>query len=325
MTHEITTLVAQYGLWLVFLGVLGEQLGLPIPAVPLLVVAGSLAAFGHLSVAGIIAVALLACLAGDLAWYAAGRRYGLRVMSALCRVSLSPDSCVYQSEVRFERWRGQVLIAAKFVPGLSLVAPPLAGALGLPLRAFLLFDGLGALLWVGVAVAVGDLFASRIDGVLDAVADAGSLALGGVLALLAVYIAVRWWRRRRDHAARQVPSVAVAQLRAEQAGMTPPVVVDVRSRIARRADPRVIEGALLADVDHVADAVRGIPHWQPLVPYCSCPHEATSARAAASLLALGYRNVRPLRGGLPAWDDAGYPVQSLPPGDATGGGPAAST
>src|SRR5713101_101726 len=97
-------LITEYGLALVFANVLLEQLGLPIPAVPALVVAGALAAEGELSPLAAFGVAFVACMIGDAVWYLAGRRYGRRVMKFLCRVSLSPDSCVRQTEFRFERW-----------------------------------------------------------------------------------------------------------------------------------------------------------------------------------------------------------------------------
>ena len=118
MAHEIIALIAQYGLLLVFFNVLVEQAGVPVPAVPTMIVAGALAAGGKLPLTGIVLVAVLACLLGDLAWYWAGRRFGSGVMRTICRISLSPDSCVKQSELRFQRWRGRVLLIAKFVPGL---------------------------------------------------------------------------------------------------------------------------------------------------------------------------------------------------------------
>ena len=129
MAHEIIALMAQYGVLLVFLNVLVTQLGAPLPAVPTLVVAGSLAAAGGpLALAGTMAAVVAGCLLGDSFWYVAGRRYGAGVMRLLCRMSLSPDSCVQRSELRFQRWRGQVLLVAKFVPGLSTVGSSLVGA-----------------------------------------------------------------------------------------------------------------------------------------------------------------------------------------------------
>src|SRR3546814_9807000 len=93
-----------------------------------------------------MAVVVAGCLLGDSFWYVAGRRYGAGVMRLLCRISLSPDSCVQRSELRFQRWRGQVLLIAKFVPGLSTVGSSLVGAMGLRWPLFVLFDGLGSLL-----------------------------------------------------------------------------------------------------------------------------------------------------------------------------------
>src|ERR1700682_1621489 len=134
--HELVHLIAQYGLALVFLNVLVEQICLPVPAVPTLIVAGALSADGKLSAAAVFGVAFLACFIGDGLWYAAGRIYGRRVMRLLCRISLSPDTCVRQSEDHFERWGRLTLVLSKFIPGLSTVAPPLAGAMRLGLPAF---------------------------------------------------------------------------------------------------------------------------------------------------------------------------------------------
>src|SRR5467141_1739405 len=151
-------LIAQYGLALVFANVLLEQLGLPIPAIPALVVAGALSAEGQFPPLAVFGVAFVACMMGDAAWYLAGRRYGRRVMKLLCRVSLSPDSCVRQTENRFGRWGRLTLVLAKFVPGLSTVARPLAGAMRLGLGSFELLNGLGSILWIVAAVGAGMLF-----------------------------------------------------------------------------------------------------------------------------------------------------------------------
>ena len=141
-----------FGLSFVFLNVLLEQLGLPVPAVPTLIVAGALAADGRLPWSGVAAVAVGACLLGDSAWYLAGRLYGGRVMSVLCRISLTPDTCVSQTQARFERWGARALIVAKFVPGLSMVAPPLAGATRMAYRRFAGYSLIGSCLWVGAAM-----------------------------------------------------------------------------------------------------------------------------------------------------------------------------
>src|SRR3981081_4609469 len=157
-------LVTEYGLALIFANVLLEQLGLPIPAVPALVVAGALSAEGELSPRAVFGLAFVACMIGDALWFLAGRRYGRRVMAFLCRVSLSPDSCVRQTEFRFERWGRLTRVLSKFTPGLSTIAPPLAGAMRLGWPSFLLLNGLGVVIWAGGAIGVGMAFHAEING-----------------------------------------------------------------------------------------------------------------------------------------------------------------
>lgn len=312
MAHAIFALIAQYGLLLVFLNVLVEQAGVPVPAVPTLVVAGALAASGQLPLAGVVLVTVVACLISDGLWYWAGRHFGAGVMRTLCRVSLSPDSCVRQSELRFSRWRGQILLIAKFVPGLSTVAPPLVGAMGLRLSMFALFDGVGSLLWASVAVGLGYVFFAQIDAVLAALASAGALAFELLLGLLALYIFGKWWQRRRLLRTLRMARITVDELYGAMGNEPGPVVVDVRSESSRLLDTRIIPGALLVDTAGIDRVVHDIPFDHELVIYCNCPNEVTAAKAARILMTQGYRNVRPLLGGLDAWDAAGYVIERLP-------------
>ncbi len=312
MALEIISLIAHYGVLLVFLNVLVTQLGAPLPAVPTLVVAGALAADGQLAPAGAIAAALAGCVLGDLAWYTAGRRYGAGVMRLLCRVSLSPDSCVERSELHFQRWRGRVLLIAKFVPGLSTVASSLVGAMGLRLPVFVLFDGLGSLLWAGLWVGLGHVFAAQVDGLLSAIASAGTLAIELLLGLLALYVFARWWQRRHLLRTLRMTRITVEELERAMKSEPAPVVLDVRPGGSRLLDTRVLPGALLLDDRGIDRSVHDIPFDRELVVYCNCPNEISAARVAKVLIAQGYRRVRPLLGGLEAWDAAGYPVDRLP-------------
>ena len=312
MAHPIVELIAQYGLLLVFINVLVEQAGAPVPAVPTMIVAGALAQADRLPLGGVLLVAVVACLLADFAWYAAGRHFGGGVMRTLCRISLSPDSCVKQSELRFQRWRGGVLLLAKFVPGLSTVAPPLVGAMGLRPAPFALFDGLGSLLWVGVAVCLGYVFANQIDYVLGALASAGSVALLLLGCLLAIYIVAKWWQRHRLLRTLRMARITVQELNDAIVAGQMPTIVDVRSDAVRMLDGRVIPGALLADVNSVDRIVGAVPVESELVIYCTCPNEASAALVAKALMAHGYKRVRPLLGGLDAWHAAGYPVDQLP-------------
>ncbi|WP_425478264.1 VTT domain-containing protein [Frateuria defendens] len=309
----MVALIAQYGLLLVFANVLVEQAGVPVPALPTLVVAGALAGDGRLPLAGVLLAALAGCLLSDYAWYAAGRRYGSRVTRTLCRISLSPDSCVRQSELRFQRWRGQVLLVAKFVPGLSTVAPPLVGALGLPPLRFLLLDGAGSLLWAGAAVMLGYAFSAQVDRVLAALESAGTLAVEALAALLLAYVLLKWWQRWRLLRSLRMARIGVDELSRALASAHPPLVVDVRSPAARRLDTRVIPGALLLDTNDFGSMLAVAAPERELVLYCNCPNEVSAARIASLLARRGYRRVRPLLGGLDAWDAAGFALERLAP------------
>src|SRR6185369_10252461 len=161
--QQLAFYVSKSGLSLVFLNVLLEQLRLPIPALPVLVVAGALAVEQGLSAPRVLLVAVTACLIADALWYLLGKAYGFRILKTLCRVALSPDSCVRQTTSIFERWGMPSLIVAKFVPGFSTVAPPLAGAIGARFSSFLFYDGAGALVWAGAGVGAGMVFHRAID------------------------------------------------------------------------------------------------------------------------------------------------------------------
>ena len=137
MTQLIQLLVVR-GVPLVWLNVFLEQLGVPVPAVPTLIVAGALSRDNRMSSTHVIVAAVVASLIADWIWFILGRCFGYRILRTLCRISLSPDSCVRDTEERFERWGLKSLLFAKFVPGFSTVAPPLAGAGGNPTAAFLL-------------------------------------------------------------------------------------------------------------------------------------------------------------------------------------------
>jgi membrane protein DedA with SNARE-associated domain/rhodanese-related sulfurtransferase len=302
-------LIAEYGLALVFANVLLEQLGLPIPAMPTLIVAGALAAGGQFSVAAIFAAAFVACMLGDAAWYLAGRRWGRRVMTLLCRVSLSPDSCVRQTEFRFERWGRLTLVLSKFIPGLSTIAPPLAGAMRLGWPSFLLLNGLGVVIWAGVAIGAGMLFHAGIHQLLDRLEGLGTLALEAIGLLLAGYVALKWWERRRFYKMLRVARIGAGDLRALIDGGQRPVIVDVRSPTARDLDRRFIPGALAMDIAEVDARLEELPANREIVFYCTCPNEVSAAQVAKKLIGLGYARVRPLHGGLDAWIAAGYEVE----------------
>lgn len=293
-----------------FANVLLEQLGLPIPAVPTLVLAGALSVDGRLSAGAVLGVALLACAIGDTAWYFAGRRYGNRVLKLLCRVSLSPDSCVRQSETQFERWGRLALVLGKFVPGLSTIAPPLAGVMRLRWPEFLVLNGIGILLWAGLAVGAGMLFHAQVDYLIDRLEDLGAAAAVLGATLLGGYIALKWWQRRRFYRTLRLARITADDLRGLLRTRKGTVVVDVRSRVARGRDPRFIPGAVALDMEDLEKRLDELPADEEVVFYCSCPNEASAAVVARRLIDRGYTRVRPLLGGLEAWADAGYELEA---------------
>lgn len=299
--HELLDLATRHGVSVVFLATLAARLGAPVPASAVLVVAGGLVAAGELSLAAVLAVAVLANVLGDGAWYYAGRRFGYRVMRLLCKVSMSPDSCVRRSESLITDWGGTSLLAAKFVPGVSVVAPPMAGALKMPLARFTFFDAVAGLIWTSVFVALGWVFSQQIQEVLDAMANAGSVGAALLVALIAIGIGVRWWRRRSALRDLNVERIGVQELRELLAGESEPVVIDVRSEAAAAIDPRRIPGAVLVHPKGIEHQMDQLPRNREIVLYCDCPNEVSAAKAAAVLARHGFVRVRPLRGGLQAW------------------------
>ena len=195
MSH-IILLIQTYGVLIVFATVLLEQIGLPIPAMPILIVAGALAAGGDISWPACLAASVAACLISDFFWFRAGRFYGKRILRLLCKISLSPDYCVSQTEDKFNRFGSKSLIVAKFIPGFNTIAPPLAGAMGTSTPRFLAFSVAGGLLWSGVGIGVGAWFHDSVDEVLDVLDTMGGAALTVLAALLALFVLYKYIERR---------------------------------------------------------------------------------------------------------------------------------
>ncbi len=312
MLHD---LIAQYGPALVFLNVLAGALGLPVPAMPALVLFGAMAAMhpGSIGqqVAPVLGLSVLAMLIGDSVWFMAGRLYGGNTLKTLCKLSLSRDTCVKKTERFFGRWGVRVLAVAKFVPGLSLVSVPLAGAMGTPYRQFVGFDGIGAALWSGTGLLIGVLFAPQIDMMLAGASRLGRFAAVVVALLLLLYATYRWQRRRQLIKKLANARITVDDLFRAMANKPPPVVFDIRSEEKRKLDPFIIPGALFADERKLDEILAKYPPEQKLVIYCSCPNEISAAWMAKKLVEAGFVDVVPLLGGLDAWRDSGRALESL--------------
>jgi membrane protein DedA with SNARE-associated domain/rhodanese-related sulfurtransferase len=311
VTPQLVQAIADYGLAIVFINVLVDQIGLPVPAVPSVVVAGAFVADGRLPLAPLFALLVLACGLADCGWYLVGQLYGIRVLKLLCRISLEPDSCVSQTQTRFERWGVTSLLVAKFIPGLAIIAPPLAGAMRIGWWRFIALSMVGAMLWVGTLLAAGMLFKAQIAVAMIHIGAVGGYAVLIAAAALAAYVAYKWQERARFFKSLRMARIDVAGLYDLMQAGAKPIVVDVRSVTARDLDPRAIPGALHVPLDEVALHLRDLPRDRDIILYCSCPSEASAARVARILMNHGFAKVRPLFGGLDAWTAAGYAVVEI--------------
>lgn len=267
--EEMTGLLAQHGLALVFANVLVAQAGIPLPAVPLLVIAGALVQQGQLALPSLLAVSVTGSLLGDIPWFYAGRRYGYPILSTLCRIAIEPDVCVKQTENIYERWGAPSLVFAKFVPGFSTVAPPLAGAMRLPFGPFVGYSAVSAGLWAGVAIAAGMLFHAEVERALAWLQDLGAGALTAIGAVVAFYVTVKWVERWMFIRMLRSARITIKELKELMRGEERPVILDVRSATARRLDPRRIPGAIAVDIDAPARGLGAVVADRELVVYCS--------------------------------------------------------
>jgi membrane protein DedA with SNARE-associated domain/rhodanese-related sulfurtransferase len=271
----------------------------PVPAVPTLLLAGSLAAT-PLALGKVLAAAVLASLVADVVWYVAGRYLGYRVLAGLCYLSINPASCVTQTEARFVRWGLPSLVIAKFIPGFSTVAPPIAGALRMPLPGFLLAAGIGALLWAGLAMGAGWLLRAAVPDAIALLDRNAGIALLVVVLSLAVWLAWKVWKKYRFRRLAAFPHITPPELFAALEADEPPLLLDLRgARMIAETGP--IPGAVAAEQDRLDHAVRDWPKARPIVTLCACPQDATAVHAARNLLAQGFASVRPLKGGYEAW------------------------
>jgi membrane protein DedA with SNARE-associated domain/rhodanese-related sulfurtransferase len=291
----------EYGLVGVFAVVLVQQLGAPIPAMPVMMLAGAHAATDPLYGVYALALGILASAIGSLPWFWAGQRYGYRVLKVVCRISLSQDSCVRQTENLFQRYGAAALVAAKFVPGLGHVGPPLAGTFRFGAGGFLFFYGAGSALWAGAGLVLGLALHDEISWLMDWLALYSGHALLIVIAVVALYIAWRWFARRRFLNSLRATRIGVAELNDLIRRGEAPIVLDVRSRTHRQLDPRMIPGARAVDLDELESALPQIPPNGDVVVYCACPNDATAVKVAMLLRSRGIRQVRPLAGGFDAW------------------------
>uniref|UniRef100_Q47G93 DedA n=1 Tax=Dechloromonas aromatica (strain RCB) TaxID=159087 RepID=Q47G93_DECAR len=285
--------------WVVFLNVLLQQIGLPVPAVPTLLLAGSLIV-GSWQFASVLAAAIVASVLADWVWYLAGRAFGYRVLAGLCKLSINPGSCVSQTEARFVRWGLGSLVFAKFVPGFSTVAPPIAGSLRMGLPGFLLAAATGAALWAGLGLGTGWLLRKEVHRAIEALDQNSGSLLGLIAGTIALWLGWKLWQKYRFRQLSAVPHITPVELMAAMETDQPPLVLDLRGH-SMVAETGPITGATVAEHDRLLDAVGEWPKNLPIVTLCACPEDAGAIQAARQLLNAGFLSVRPLKGGYEAW------------------------
>jgi len=298
---NLITLLQHYGVLIVFAVVLIEQIGLPIPAFPILIVAGALSVDGDTNWPAVLAVSMVACLISDYFWFRTGRYYGKRILKLLCRISLSPDYCVSQTEDNFNRWGPKALVVAKFIPGFNTIAPPLAGAMGTRQPVFLGFSVAGGMLWSGTGIAIGAYFHTSVDQVLDILSTMGTTALMVLGVLLLLFVSFKYVERKRFHQSVAIDRITMDEVMKMLDQGKRPVMVDARSATAQMLDPAV-PGALLFNGGDPIPEIAALPKDAVIVVYCSCPNDVTAAHVAKQLNGHGYRRAMPLSGGLDAWN-----------------------
>jgi membrane protein DedA with SNARE-associated domain/rhodanese-related sulfurtransferase len=306
-THILLT----YGSLLLFVWVLAEQLGLPVPSMPLLVAAGALSAEGKMSFPLALLVGLVATLAADSSWFLIGRRYGHRALHLLCKLSLEPALCVRRTQDSFGRHRAVTLMIAKFVPGLATLAPPVAGESSMGYAEFLFFDGIGATFWLSAWLVVGRLFGDvlkRDPSLLDWIGRfSGALLVVGILVFFA-YRVCRYRLALKELVAKRLkPEDVKKQLDAGENLY----IVDLRHPLELLYDPFTLPGAHHISPDALTAGHLEIPRDRDIVLYCTCPSEATAAKTAMTLHKLGIERLRPLRGGFDEWKRLGFPLDPV--------------
>jgi membrane protein DedA with SNARE-associated domain len=267
--HQTLDFVLKHGYLFVFASVLAEQIGIPIPAVPVLLAMGALAGKGQMSYPAALALCVLAALSADLVWYALGRSRGSSILRLLCKISLEPDSCVRQTENVFLRYGARALLFAKFVPGLSTAFPPMAGNFRMPIWKFALFDGLGGLAWAASYSLIGMIFRNQINDVLEALLHFGSWVLAIVGGLLGLYILYKYIQRRRFYNKLRVARIEPHQLKEMMDGGQSVVIVDLRNSLEREDIPVKIPGAIALNFENIEVGLADVPLDQDVVLYCT--------------------------------------------------------
>jgi len=258
-----------HGYIVLFVWVLFEQAGLPIPSIPLLLAAGALAGAGNLNLAVCLALPVVASTISDLCWYEIGKRRGGSVLNWICRISVEPDSCARRTEDLYARLGAKSLLVAKFIPGLSSVAPPLAGIFHMRLLRFVVYDTCGALLWAGTFVGLGFAFSHQLERVAQYAMRFGEMLIFLLVSALAAYILFKYIQRRRFLRDLRVARITPEELKRMLDAGENIQIVDLRHSVEFEADPLTIPSALRLDPKEIEQRQQEIPRDRDVVLYCT--------------------------------------------------------
>jgi membrane protein DedA with SNARE-associated domain/rhodanese-related sulfurtransferase len=303
----------KYGYWILFLWVLVEQVGVPIPSAPLLITAGTLTATHRMNLPLVLAAILAGSLISDSAWYWLGKRYGGTVVKLLCKLSMESNTCVRRTEDYFAKHGVKALVVAKFLPGLSTVAPPIAGQTGMQYRLFVVYDAIGILLWGLAFTMSGRFFGDVLKQHPNAFAWVGRFGFVLFVLLLMAFFLWRFYRQKAFLNEIRMARVAPDELKAMLDRGQPVFIVDLRHPLDYLPDPRTLPGAVLFSPDKLVAHCSEIPRDRDVVLFCTCPSEATAAKMALAIRKLGVYRVRPLLGGFDEWKRLGYPLVEIEP------------
>ncbi len=266
---ETVEFLIGHGYNLLFGWVLVEQMGLPIPAIPVLLAAGALGGTGKMDLPAAVSLALVAVILADLFWYSLGRYRGGRILKLLCRISLEPDSCVRRTENLFIRHGARSLLVAKFVPGLNTAAPSLAGIFRMPVRRFMIFDFLGGFFWVASFTALGLVFSDQFEQIAAHALRWGGWVVVVLAGSLAAYILWKYIQRRRFLRRLRIARITPKELMDKLTAGDETFIVDLRQPIDVEAFPQRIPGALRIAMEEIEARHTEIPRDREVVLYCS--------------------------------------------------------
>ena len=267
--HAVMEFLLKYGYWVLFFNVLAEQIGIPLPTMPVFLAMGALAGLGNFSFAAAVVISLCATMCADLMWYHLGRSRGTSILNLICRISLEPDSCVSNTKNMFQKRGAYSLLFAKWVPGLSTVAPPLAGLTRVPLRKFILFDGLGALIWCTSYLLAGYVFHDQLEVVADTLSNYGGRVGILALVLLASYIGWKYYQRQRFIRELRMARVTPKELMDMIVAGDDLVIIDMRNALEYEFDGTRLPGALWIDLQDLERRHAEIPREKEVIVYCS--------------------------------------------------------